>query len=174
MKRRAILGGTIALLIVLAFGILLQPSAPRAASRAGDMGALFVDLAPDALQAAGIPGGVLVIEVLPGGPAEKKGLEAGDIITEYENAPVRSAAELLARIRRDGEGFLAGVRIRRDGSDRWIGFIPLGAMPLPPPAASEIDDRFARLEDELDELRARVEKLEKARVIPRKPPVTKE
>src|SRR5688572_3026703 len=106
MKRRAILGGTCVLLFVLAIGLLLQPDAPRAAARAGDMGVLFTDLTPEAAQVAGVPGGVLVIEVLPGGPAEKKGLEAGDIITEYENAPVRSAAELMARIRRDGEGFL--------------------------------------------------------------------
>ena len=94
MPRRYPLWGTLVpvILLTLALGLSLRPPSLRAASRAqGDMGIVFSDMTPDACRAAGVTQGVLVIDVIPGGPADKKGLVPGDIITEYENRPVRSA-----------------------------------------------------------------------------------
>jgi hypothetical protein len=158
----------LALALVLVALLAFRPSAPRAAAKRGDMGILVSDLSPEACRAAGVNSGVLVVDVVPDGPADKKGIVEGDIITEYENEPVRSAALLLGRIRHDGPGFLAGVRIRHDGVDRWIGFIPLEAAPEPPPTADEVAERFGRLEQEIDALEARIVSLEKARAIPRR------
>jgi hypothetical protein len=177
MTRRYALWGTLvpAILVTLALGLSLRPPSLRAASQAqGDMGILVSDMTPDACRAAGVTQGVLVIDVTPGGPADKKGLMPGDIITEYENQPVRSALELMSRIRQDGEGFLAGVRINHDGSDRWIGFIQLAARPEALPKPGELNSRFRRLEGEIDDLRARIVVLEKQRVIPRRPAVVRD
>lgn len=190
MPRRYALWGTLVpvILLTLALGLSLRPPSLRAASRAqGDMGLVFSDLSPEACRAAGVPQGVLVIDVVQGGPADKKGIVIGDIITEYENRPVRSALELMSHIRQDGEGFLAGVRINHEGSDRWVGFITLAARPGPPPEPKQLDARFAqleddtdarfnRLEDEIDGLRERIAVLEqqRPRVIPRRPAVTRD
>lgn len=190
MPRRYALWGTLvpAILLTLALGLSLRPPSLRAASQAqGDMGIQFSDMTPEACLAAGVTQGVLVLDVFPGGPADKKGIVPGDIITEYENRPVRSALELTSWIRQDGEGFLAGVRIRHQGSDRWVGFIQLAARPGPPPEPKQIDARFTRLEDdtdarfdrledEIDGLRERIAVLERQRprVIPRRPAVARD
>jgi len=162
-----------ALLILLVLGLSLRPRSPAAAAAArGDMGVLVADLTPEACHAAGVEHGVLVIDVVPGGPADLKGIQEGDIITAYEHEPVYSALELLGRIRRDGPGFQAGISISRNGSERWIGFVELGEQPVPPPSGDVIEARFERLEDEIADLRARVDSLEKLpRPIPRRPVV---
>jgi C-terminal processing protease CtpA/Prc len=134
------------------------------------MGLTVVDLTPEARRAAGVAQGVLVIDVVPGGAADRKGIQEGDIITAYENEPVRSALELLARIRHDGPGFQAGVSISREGSERWIGFVELDAQPVPPPSGDVIEARFEKLEDDIADLEARVDSLERLpRPIPRHP-----
>jgi len=162
-----------ALLILLVLGLSLRPRSPAAAGTArGDMGILVTDLTPEACHAAGVQQGVLVIDVVLGGPADLKGIREGDIITAYEHEPVYSAVELIGRIRRDGPGFQAGVTISRDGSERWIGFVELAEQPVPPPSGDVIEARFERLEDEIADLRARVDSLEKLpRPIPRRPVV---
>jgi len=146
---------------VLALPLLLlfEPSAPNAAAP-GWMGLAVADLTPDECRAAGVKRGVQVVEVEPGGPADRKDIEEGDLIIQYENQPVRSAAWLMGRIRRDGAGFMASVRILRDGEERWAGLVTLAAAPPPPPSPEDIDARFAALEREIDVLAARVTELE--------------
>jgi len=172
MNRRYVALALVAL-PALVLALTLRPPSPAVAgSGRGDLGVLLADLSPEACRAAGIPSGVLVIEVIPGGPADRKGVLEGDIITAYENAPVVSAVELMGRVRRDGPGFLAGITIRREGSDRWLGFVELAEQPSPPPSGEMLEARFQQLEDELDDLRARVDSLERApRAIPRRPVV---
>ena len=48
------------------------------------------------LQELGKPGGVLVEMVIPNMPAEKAGLQEGDIIMSFESRPVRSLREFLS------------------------------------------------------------------------------
>jgi serine protease Do len=124
------------------------------------MGLFVADLSADACREAGIRSGVLVVEVEPGGPADKRGIEEGDIITQYEHEPVHSAAWFYGRVRRDGEGFLAGVHVLRDGSERWMGFVILAAAPPPPPSAQGIDERFTAMALRIDALEARIAELE--------------
>jgi len=146
---------------VLALPLLLlfEPSAPNAAAP-GWMGLAVADLTPDECRAAGVKRGVQVVEVEPGGPADRKDIEEGDLIIQYENQPVRSAAWLMGRIRRDGAGFMASVRILRDGEERWAGLVTLAAAPPPPPSAEDTEARFAALEREIDALTVRVAELE--------------
>ena len=74
---------------VLALPLLLlfEPSAPNAAAP-GWMGLAVADLTPDECRAAGVKRGVQVVEVEPGGPADRKDIEEGDLIIQYENQPV--------------------------------------------------------------------------------------
>ena len=46
------------------------------------------------MDALGNPAGVIVQSVTPGGAAAKAGLPAGDVITEIDNQPVTSLADL--------------------------------------------------------------------------------
>ena len=44
--------------------------------------------------------GVMVVNVVPGGPAAAAGLEAGDVITSIDNRPVTTPAQVNAEIAR--------------------------------------------------------------------------
>ena len=46
----------------------------------------------------GLTGGVLVVQVIPGSPAEVGGLLAGDIIVEFDEKPVTNTRHILDRI----------------------------------------------------------------------------
>ena len=139
--------------------LLIEPSSPQA-SAPGWMGIVVADLTPDQCRAAGVKRGVQVVEVEPGGPADRHDIEEGDLIIQYENQAVRSAAWLMGRIRRDGEGFMASVRLLREGEERWAGLVTLAAAPPPPPSAEDTNARFAALEREIDALTVRVAELE--------------
>jgi serine protease Do len=60
------------------------------------IGVSIQDVAPDVAPGLGLRAaqGALVREVVPGGPADKAGLVAGDVITAFEGRPVRDANEL--------------------------------------------------------------------------------
>lgn len=57
--------------------------------------------------------GVVIVEVVPGGPAARAGLRAGDIITEFNNEPVEDLTELIALIRQEEVGDRVEVTYRR-------------------------------------------------------------
>ena len=64
--------------------------------------------------------GAVVVEVLPGSPAEKSGLQAGDIIIRFDGAPVLSTRDILGRV-----GFEVGRRVplavQRGGAELELG-----------------------------------------------------
>jgi len=59
-------------------------------------------------------GGVSVLEVAPGSPAETAGLQAGDVIVEFDKRPVVKNRDIVERL-----GFEYGrpiaVKVRRSG-----------------------------------------------------------
>ena len=59
--------------------------------------------------------GVRMDYVQPNGPAMLFGIKAGDIITEFDGVPIRTAAELLARVRRAIPYNIVKVVVIRDG-----------------------------------------------------------
>ena len=172
MPRRYAAWGTLVLATTLTFtlALSLQPRLPRAAGRVpGDLGVVLADPSPEECRRAHIQGGALVVEVIPDGPADREDLREGDIITEFENEKVVSAAELLGRIRRTGAGNLVSIHISRVGKEQWLGLVKLEPRPAPPPSAAAIEDRFIALEQQLDAVRARLDALERVRTIPHKP-----
>ena len=66
--------------------------------------------------------GVVVRELVPGGPAADKGLTVGDILRRYGQRPIDDAASLAADIKKAETAGRSGVLllIERDGRERFI------------------------------------------------------
>ena len=64
--------------------------------------------------------GVLVKAVEPSGPAEKGGLEAGDVILEFNGRPVPNTGELQKMVAMTKPGTSAPVKIMRDKKERTL------------------------------------------------------
>ncbi|MEU6506780.1 trypsin-like peptidase domain-containing protein [Streptomyces sp. NPDC046942] len=58
--------------------------------------------------------------VTRGGPGERAGLKAGDVITEVDGQAVHTAQELIVKIRAHRPGDQLRLTVRRDGTDREI------------------------------------------------------
>jgi serine protease Do len=69
--------------------------------------------------------GVLVADVTEGGPAERAGVQRGDLLMEVNRRPVTSTAEVSEAIGKLKEGDLALLRVRR-GSGSFFIAVPIG------------------------------------------------
>ncbi|MEU7239277.1 trypsin-like peptidase domain-containing protein [Streptomyces sparsogenes] len=58
--------------------------------------------------------------VNPGGPGDKAGIEAGDVITEVDGVRVHSGQELIVKIRSHRPGDRLRLTLRRDGGERTV------------------------------------------------------
>jgi putative serine protease PepD len=58
--------------------------------------------------------------VVPGGPADKAGLEPGDVITHIDGRRVSDSDQLVVRIRAKEVGDTVRLTIERDGSERQL------------------------------------------------------
>jgi S1-C subfamily serine protease len=76
------------------------------------------DLTPEVVQRFNLPTstGVLVIQVSTGGPAEKAGIQEGDIITSFGGQKIGGVTDLLSALRQAQPGQKAEVTVQR-GND---------------------------------------------------------
>lgn len=83
----------------------------------GKLGLAFQRVTPDLAKALGLesPGGALVAEVEPGGPAERAGIRPGDVIVSVDGVPIRHAEELPRQVARRMPGSQISVTVLRDG-----------------------------------------------------------
>ncbi len=72
--------------------------------------------------------GALVSEVRPGSPAEKAGMQVGDLITQFNDQPIREFRELPLRVSTTAPGAKATVVVRRDGKSRTLQIV-VGELP---------------------------------------------
>ena len=70
---------------------------------------------PELLKALGASGGVLVNRVQKGGPAEKAGIKADDIIVALNGKPIKDGDELFGRVSETPVGSSMGVTVDRNG-----------------------------------------------------------
>src|SRR5574341_2134266 len=92
--------------------------------------------------------GVLVGNVMPGGPAERGGLETGDIIQEFNGTRIANVHQLQREVAQSTVGSQAQVKVLR-GKNPLMLTIVLGEQPAdlaaatePAPPSSKAADRF--------------------------------
>jgi Do/DeqQ family serine protease len=89
----------------------------------GMIGIRMQTLSPEVTQSLGVPNGttgVLVSEVVKGSPAEKAGIEAGDIVTAVNGKAVKSDLELRNIVGLMRIGDKLDVALLRDGKPRHV------------------------------------------------------
>jgi len=101
------------------------------------MGAYIQQMNPELAKAFGenAPHGVLVGDVEPGSPAQKSGLEKGDIIVALNGKPVVDDNELRMSIAMMAPGATANLKVWRNGSEQDVA-VKLGEMPTQSERAS--------------------------------------
>jgi serine protease Do len=83
----------------------------------GYLGATIQPVTPEIAESVGIPGkkGALVAELVPGGPAEKSGVMAGDVVTAVNGKPVNNASELTRAVASSRSGDTLNLSVVRGG-----------------------------------------------------------
>jgi serine protease DegQ len=94
------------------------------------LGITPVALTPQLAEQYGIDAdaGVLVVEVVPGGPADVAGIRASDVIVAIDDEEVRGPGDLLAALRTRDPGERVALMLLRDGEEQTVE-VELGAAP---------------------------------------------
>jgi Do/DeqQ family serine protease len=94
------------------------------------MGISLEAVSPSAMRQLGLPdlSGVLVADVLPGGPADQAGLRPNDVIRRFDNRPVRTTQDLLAEIMGRQPGDRVEVGVWRNGKEATV-TVTIGTRP---------------------------------------------
>ncbi len=81
------------------------------------LGASYQPVTPDIAEALGLdrPGGVILREIVPDGPAARAGLQVGDVLLAIDGHEVIDVAALRFRLATHRDGDLATVEVLRDG-----------------------------------------------------------
>ncbi len=94
------------------------------------MGAYIQGVSPELAKAFGetAPRGALVGDVEPGSPAQKSGLEKGDIVVALDGKPITDSNQLRMSISMMAPGTTANLKVWRNGSEHDIA-VKLGELP---------------------------------------------
>jgi serine protease Do len=94
------------------------------------MGAYIQGVSPELAKAFGeaAPRGALVGDVEPGSPAQKSGLEKGDIVVALDGKPITDSNQLRMSISMMAPGTTANLKVWRHGSEHDIA-VKLGELP---------------------------------------------
>jgi len=80
--------------------------------------------------------GAQIAEATPGGPAERAGLEAGDVVTKVGDTEVSSPDDVAQAITDNKPGDKVEVTVRRGGDERTVG-VTLGQRPEQVPSTQQ-------------------------------------
>ncbi|MBO6002041.1 MAG: DegQ family serine endoprotease, partial [Mailhella sp.] len=88
----------------------------------GWLGVSIQDVSEDMAKALGLKEsrGAIIGKVMPGEPADRAGLQAGDVITSIDGEPVGSASEATRKIAALRPGAEARVQIIRNGDEKTL------------------------------------------------------
>ena len=83
----------------------------------GWLGIIIQDVTQELAESFGMskPQGALVAKVLPGGPAEKAGIQTGDIVLEFDGKEVEESSNLPRLVGRSKVGEPSSVKVLRNG-----------------------------------------------------------
>jgi len=85
----------------------------------GLLGVSIQDVTPELAKTFGLKEskGALVAQVTPGGPADKAGIEQGDVIIQFDGKPVADSKELPRLVAATPVGKTVTVKVSRDGKE---------------------------------------------------------
>lgn len=88
----------------------------------GWLGVVIQKVTPEIADSLGMkrPRGALVANVSQGGPAERAGVEVGDVIVDFDGTPVRESNDLPLIVARTTVGKPVSVNVLRDGRQRTV------------------------------------------------------
>ncbi len=88
----------------------------------GYIGATIESLSDDLASSWGLSGrkGAQVTDVIPGGPAQKAGLQSGDVVVAVNGVPVKSNTEMTREVAKSQAGDVIHLDVFRDGKERTI------------------------------------------------------
>ena len=111
----------------------------------GWLGIMIQDMTEDLAPGFGVQEreGVLVANVMPGGPAETAGVKIGDVIVEFGGAPIRETPDLQRRVASVTPGQPSEMKVIREGKPTTLR-VTVGEMPSDEPvaAADTTDDQW--------------------------------
>ncbi len=115
------MGLSFAIPIEMAVDVADQIRTKGSVSR-GWLGVLIQEVTRDLAESFGMekPHGALVARVLDGSPAEKAGIEVGDVIVEFDGKKVSRSSSLPPLVGRFPVGTLADVTVIRDKKEKTI------------------------------------------------------
>lgn len=90
--------------------------------RRGRLGVVIQDLTPDLASALDIDAthGAVVSQVEEGSPADKAGVEAGDVILSVDGQPIDGSSDLRNQIGLKRPGSTVSLKLLRDGDERTL------------------------------------------------------
>jgi len=123
------MGLSFAVPIELAMNVVDQLRSQGHVSR-GYLGVLIQDVDHNLAESFGLshPKGALVSKILPGSPAEKAGLELGDIILKFNDQELRESSQLPPVVGSVQAGSRARLSIMRQGKEQQVE-ITIGELP---------------------------------------------
>ena len=86
----------------------------------GLLGAMVTDDPFNSKSSVSFSVGALIKEVTVGGPAATAGLQAGDIVTKFNNEPILEAGDLTAAVRWEAAGSTATLEYLRNGTSGTV------------------------------------------------------
>jgi serine protease Do len=104
----------------------------------GWLGIVIQELSKELAESFGMKNtnGALVAAVEKNGPADKGGLEAGDVITKFDGKPIVTSADLPRAVGAAKPGKAVAVEILRKGNEKTLN-IAVGEMPTDSPEAAQ-------------------------------------
>jgi serine protease Do len=115
------MGVSFAIPINVAMNVADQLKARGFVSR-GWLGVAIQDMDQDLAKSFGLdtPSGALVANVTDGGPAERAGIEAGDVILRYHGKPVNRSGDLPPLVGETAKGVEVEIEVLRNGKRRTL------------------------------------------------------
>lgn len=84
----------------------------------GWLGVSMQTISPSLAESLGVEsGGALIADLAQGGPADRAGMQRGDVIIEYDNKPIVKAAELPILVAQTPIGKRIQLKVRRRGTE---------------------------------------------------------
>ncbi|HSI38541.1 MAG TPA: DegQ family serine endoprotease [Methylotenera sp.] len=138
-------GGSMGLSFAIPIDVALDISNQLKASgkiTRGWLGIAIQELTKELAESFGMKNtnGALVAGVEKNGPADKGGLEAGDVITKFDGKPIISSSDLPRIVGSTKPGKVAAVEILRKGSAKTLS-MGVGEMPADPSEVAQTNNK---------------------------------